>query len=511
MKLGKILNNVSFIEANFEINKEEDINSIAFHTDDVAKGGIFVAIKGYVTDGHKFIKKAKELGAKIAIVEDFSDEDIRQIKVENSRIALADMARNFYEDPTKKMNVVGITATNGKTTTAFMLDSILKEDGRKTGIIGTVLTRYDDVKIPSVLTTPESLTLQSYFRDMLDKNISDVTMEVSSSAQELFRNKNIDFDIVTFNNLGREHIDQHGSFENYFRFKSRLIRHAKEDAIAILNADDEKIYSLKDKTKAHVLTFSLENNESDFGIENLDLSSGKGKFTFKINRDLNIKDRIIKKSDFDIDLGSVGYSSVMNSLVAIIVSLVLGIEKETIKKALKDFKGVERRFELIFDEEFKILDDHFANEKNIDATMETLKEMDYENLNILYAIRGKRGVEVNREITERLVKWIKILKPKSLSATLSKDTVKEKDRVTDEELKVFKDILEKNNIRCKIYDSLEEAINKSIDLMEKDDVLLLAGCQGMDKGAGFVKDKLLRENMVKDIDGFSHRIDMRIC
>lgn len=511
MKLGKILNNVSIIEANFEINKEEDINSIAFHTDDVAKGSIFVAIKGYVTDGHKFIKKAKELGAKIAIVEDFSDEDIRQIKVENSRIALADMARNFYEDPTKKMNVVGITATNGKTTTAFMLDSILKEDGRKTGIIGTVLTRYDDVKIPSVLTTPESLTLQSYFRDMLDKNISDVTMEVSSSAQELFRNKNIDFDIVTFNNLGREHIDQHGSFENYFRFKSRLIRHAKEDAIAILNADDEKIYSLKDKTKAHVFTFSLENNESDFGIENLDLSSGKGKFTFKINRDLNIKDRIIKKSDFDIDLGSVGYSSVMNSLVAIIVSLVLGIEKETIKKALKDFKGVERRFELIFDEEFKILDDHFANEKNIDATMETLKEMDYENLNILYAIRGKRGVEVNREITERLVKWIKILKPKSLSATLSKDTVKEKDRVTDEELKVFKDILEKNNIRCKIYDSLEEAINKSIDLMEKDDVLLLAGCQGMDKGAGFVKDKLLRENMVKDIDGFSHRIDMRIC
>lgn len=511
MKLGKILNNVSIIEANFEINKEEDINSIAFHTDDVAKGGIFVSIKGYVTDGHKFIKKAKELGAKIAIVEDFSDEDIRQIKVENSRIALADMARNFYEDPTKKMNVVGITATNGKTTTAFMLDSILKEDGRKTGIIGTVLTRYDDVKIPSVLTTPESLTLQSYFRDMLDKNISDVTMEVSSSAQELFRNKNIDFDIVTFNNLGREHIDQHGSFENYFRFKSRLIRHAKEDAIAILNADDEKIYSLKDKTKAHVLTFSLENLESDFGIENLDLSSGKGKFTFKINRDLNIKDRIIKKSDFDIDLGSVGYSSVMNSLVAIIVSLVLGIEKETIKKALKDFKGVERRFELIFDEEFKILDDHFANEKNIDATMETLKEMDYENLNILYAIRGKRGVEVNREITERLVKWIKILKPKSLSATLSKDTVKEKDRVTDGELKVFKDILEKNNIRCKIYDSLEEAINKSIDLMEKDDVLLLAGCQGMDKGAGFVKDKLLRENMVKDIDGFSHRIDMRIC
>lgn len=511
MKLGKILNNLDIVDANYEIDKEIEIKNIAFHTDDVAEGGIFVAIKGYVTDGHKFIKKAKEMGAEIAVVEDYSDEEIKQIRVKNSRIALADMATNFYEDPSKDMKVIGITATNGKTTTAFMVDSILEEDKRKTGMIGTVLTRYADVMIPSVLTTPESLTLQSYFRDMKDKGVTDVTMEVSSSAQELYRNKNIDFDIVTFNNLGREHIDQHGSFENYFRYKSRLIRHAKEGALAILNADDEKIISLKDKTKAQVLSFSLENNEADFGIQDLDLSTGKGKFVFKINRDIKIKDFILEKSEFEIELGSVGYSSVMNSIVAIIVALCLEIDRETIKKALKDFKGVERRFELIFDEEFKILDDHFANEKNIDATMETLKEMDYKNLNILYAIRGKRGVEVNREITERLVKWIKILKPKSLSATLSKDTVKEKDRVTDEELKVFKDILEKNNIECKIYDTLEESVNDSIDLLENDDVLLLAGCQGMDKGAVFVKEKLLRENKVKDIEGFSHRIDKRIC
>lgn len=511
MKLGKILNNLDIVDANYEIDKETEIKNIAFHTDDVVEGGIFVAIKGYVTDGHKFIKKAKELGTEIAVVENYSDEDIKQIRVKNSRIALADMATNFYEDPSKDIEVIGITATNGKTTTAFMVDSILEEDERKTGMIGTVLTRYADVMIPSVLTTPESLTLQSYFRDMKDKGITDVTMEVSSSAQELYRNKNIDFDIVTFNNLGREHIDQHGSFENYFRYKSRLIRHAKDDALAILNADDEKIYSLKNKTKAQVLSFSLENNEADFGIQDLDLSTGKGKFIFTINRDIRIKDFVLEKSEFEIELGSVGYSSVMNSIVAIIVALCLEIDRETIKKALKDFKGVERRFELIFDEEFKILDDHFANEKNIDATMETLKEMDYKNLNILYAIRGKRGVEVNREITEKLVKWIKILKPKSLSATLSRDTVKEKDRVTDEELKVFKDILEKNNIECKIYDTLEESVNESIDLLENDDVLLLAGCQGMDKGAGFVKEKLLRENKVKDIEGFSHRIDKRIC
>lgn len=511
MKLSDILNNESILDTNFKIDGEKEINKIAFHTDDVVEGSIFVAIKGYITDGHKFIKKAKELGAEIAIVEDFVDVDIKQIKVKNSRIALADMAANFYKHPSKEMNVIGITATNGKTTTAFMVDSILKEDKRETGMIGTVLTRYKDVKIPSVLTTPESLTLQYYFRDMLNKNISDVTMEVSSSAQELFRDKNIDFDIVTFNNLGREHIDQHGSFEKYFHYKSRLIRYAKKDSIAILNADDEMIYSLREKTKAKVLSFSLENDKADFGISNLDLSTGKGKFIFNINRDIKLKDFTMKKSSFSVELGSVGYSSIMNSVVAIIVALCLNIESATIVKALKNFKGVERRFELIFDEDFKILDDHFANEKNIDATMETLRKMKYKNLNILYAIRGKRGVEVNREITERLVKWIKILNPKTLSATLSIDTVKEKDKVTKDELSIFKKILKENNIDCKIYDTLEESINNSIDLLNTGDVLLLAGCQGMDKGAKFVKEKLLRENKVIDIDGFSHRIDSRIC
>lgn len=511
MKLSEILNNVEIIDTNFKLDKNKDVEKIAFHTDDVEKGSIFVAIKGYVTDGHRFIEKSKELGAEVAIVEYFVDVDIKQIKVENSRITLADMATNFYKNPSKEMNIIGITATNGKTTTAFMIDSILKRDKRKTGIIGTVLTRYDDIKIPSVLTTPESLVLQSYLRDMKDREITDVTMEVSSSAQELFRNKNIDFDIVTFNNLGREHIDQHGSFENYFHYKSRLIRHAKKDAVVILNKDNEKIYSLKDYTKAKVLSFSLENNDADFGISNLDLSTGKGNFTFKINRDIDLGKFVIKKSDFDVKIGSVGYSSVMNSVVAIIVALCLGIEKNVIKKSLLEFKGVERRFELIYDEEFKILDDHFANEKNIDATMETLKEMEYKNLNILYAIRGKRGIEVNREITERLVKWINILKPKTFSATLSKDTVSEKDRVTDEELNVFKSVLEKNNIKYKIYDNLEEAVYNSIDQVKDEDVLLLAGCQGMDKGAKFVKEKLLKENKVKNIGQFTDRIDNRVC
>lgn len=511
MKLGEILKNVEIVSKNCEICKDQEIPVIAFHTDDVREGAIFVAIKGYVTDGHKFVQKAKDLGASLAIVEHEVNVPIRQIQVKNTRRALADMACNFYHHPSRDMNVIGITATNGKTTTAFMVEAILKGDKRETGMIGTVFTRYVDVKIPSILTTPESLTLQSYFDDMKNNGISDVIMEVSSAAQELYRDKNIDFDVVTFNNLGREHIDQHGSYENYFHYKSRLIRHAKKDALAILNADDEKILSLKEKTMAQVVTFSLNGNPADFSIENLDLSTGKGNFLFKINHDIVLKDLFHKKSEFTIELGSVGYSSVMNAVVAIIVGLSQKIKPEVIKNALLHFTGVERRFELIYDEEFKILDDHFANEKNIDATMETLRKMQYNCLHILYAVRGKRGVEVNREITERLVKWVEILKPETLSATLSRDIVGEKDRVTDEELNVFTKTLAHHDLSCKIYDYLGEAIEDAIDRLNKDDVLLLAGCQGMDKGAGFVKKKLLKESKVKDIENFIKRIDERIC
>lgn len=513
MKLKDLIKNVEILEANFDLNSalENDYKLVTHHTDDVVDESIFVAIKGYVTDGHKFVKKAKELGATLAVVEDYVDVEINQIKVNNSRIALADISNNFYHEPSKKMNMIGITATNGKTTTAFMVESVLKEDKRNTGIIGTVFTKYNDVMVPSILTTPESVVLQRYLDDMAQNNVTDVVMEVSSSAQELYRNKNIDFDFVTFNNLGREHIDQHGSFENYFKYKSRLIRNAKEDAVAVLNFDYDMIAELSNETKAQVLSYSLKNLDRDFGITDLDLSTGKGSFTFHVNRDIALKNIEIKKQSFKIELGAVGYSSVMNSLVAIIIGLCLGISVDTIQNALKKFAGVERRFELIYDEKFKILDDHFANENNIDATMKTLKEMDYNNLNILYAIRGHRGVEVNREIAEKLVYWMSILKPKRFAATLSKDVVTWKDEVSEDELNVFKKIMEENNISYEIYETLDEAVNDSINYLKDDDILLLAGCQGMDKAAKFVKDRLINDNLVTDVEVFSKRIDGRIC
>lgn len=509
MKLREILKDIDIIDIRGNIDLDTEITNMSYNSKNIEASGLFVAIKGKITDGHKYIKNAKNNGAIVAVVEDFKEVYIPQIKVDNTRTILADLAKNFYKDPSKDLKVIGITATNGKTTTSFMLKNILSENKINTGIIGTVYTKFADVNIPSILTTPESLELQKYFKEMLDKNISHVVMEVSSSAQQMLRVNNIDFDIVSFGNLSREHIDQHGSFENYFRDKSKIILNAKKGSFALLNMDNEYIASLKEKTKASVLTFSMENLDSDFGISKLDLSTGFGKFMFHVNRD--IKEINLKKQSFEVEMGSVGYASVMNGVIAISLALILQVDKNIILNALKNFKGVERRFELIYDENFKVLDDHFANEKNIDVTMTTLSQMNYKNLHILYAIRGNRGVELNRAVDERLCFWLKKLKASTLFTTFSEDTVKQKDKVTQEEKAVYAEVLKNNNIETVYFNELKDGINNILKKAQSGDIVLLAGCQGMDKGAKFVEKYLLENNLVTNIKDFIKRIDNRTC
>lgn len=487
-----------------------DIKNIRYNSNDVESGDLFVAIKGYLTDGHKYVKNAYEKGAVVAVVEDYVDVDIPQIKVENSRIALADLSNKYFNSPSEKINMVGITATNGKTTTSFMLDTIYRLAGYKTGIIGTVYTKYADVMVPSILTTPESYDLQRYLSDMVENKIEKVTMEVSSSAQELYRNKNIDFNIVTFNNFSREHIDQHGSFENYYKFKSKLIREAKDKTACVLNMDFDEIAKLKEKTKGQVVSYSLKNSDYDCTIKDLDLSTGFGNFTFEVLRDIEFNGVKIKPEKFYIELSASGYSSVMNSVVAIIVALLEGIDKKIIIKALKLFSGVERRCEMIYDGSFKVIDDHFANARNIDVTLDTLKQMQYKNLHVLYAIRGSRGVELNRETSERMARWFKDLGLDKVIATLSEDVVGKKDIVLDKELEVFKNTMSKNNMNFEIIDTLSDAIRIIVDDVNDGDVLLLAGCQGMDKGAGFLFDELSKRGKT-DLEILKDKVENRIC
>ncbi len=481
MKLRKILQGVETI-GNGE-NQNIEITGLSYHSKETEEGNLFFCIKGYETDGHQYLQHAVNNGAVAAVVEDIQPGiAVPQIRVKNSRVALARSGANFYDHPSKKLNTIGITATNGKTTTSFMAHKILKDRQLEAGIIGTVMVQYGDQKIPSLLTTPESLDLQKHFSNMVREKVSHVTMEVSSSAQELHRVEGVDFDIVTLNNISREHIDSHGSFQRYFEVKSRLITRAKEDSAAVLNLDDPYSKGLMNKTKAKVFTFGIEDAGGDFSVKDLDLSTGRGVFTLVVQRDLQHKGVLIPRGEIKINLSVPGFHSVYNSVVAAIIGLLSGVDKEGIQKSLKAFRGVERRFEFIYEEAFKIVDDHFANGGNIHMTLGTLKEMNYNKLHVLYAIRGKRGIAVNKENAEALVQWLPKLGVDELLATESRSHVMEKDRVTQEERRVFQEVTRRAGIPTTIIKELPQAIEAVLQKAEAGDVVLLAGCQGMDYG-----------------------------
>ncbi|OZU89250.1 UDP-N-acetylmuramyl peptide synthase [Virgibacillus indicus] len=490
MKLSQLLTSLH-IENKVEY-EDLEIQGVSYHSQKAEPGHLFVCIKGYKTDGHKYIKDAVNRGVSAAVVEEIQENiDIPQFQVKNSRAALARLGNIYYDYPSNKLKMTGITATNGKTTTSYMANAILEKAGLTTGLIGTVSIKNGNETIPSELTTPESLDLQYFLNEMVHNDVSHVTMEVSSSALELYRVAGVNYDIVTLNNISREHIDTHGSFENYFHYKSSLIRDASENSFAILNLDDDYSASLINKTNANVIAFGVNSAEGYIHCKNLDLSTGRAKYTFEILKTIRVNDDLVYKPfQFDVELGVPGLHSVYNSMVAIIIGLLNGVSISAIQQTLKEFKGVPRRFQFILESEFKIIDDHFANPGNIDVTMETVNFMDYKQLHLVYAIRGQRGPVTNRENAETIVKWASKLGLKEIIATKSVSHVTSKDEVSDEEVVSFLDVMTKAGIEVKLYDELPDAIQDGLEQAEKGDLVVLAGCQGMDEGAG-IADELL--------------------
>lgn len=497
MELTNLMNQLSIIDV--KNAKNINITGLAYNSRKVEDGQVFVCIKGFKADGHKFAGQAVESGAVALVVEDFIEGlEVPQYKVENARKALAALASAYYDHPTSKLKTIGITATNGKTSTSFMTNAILENHGLKTGLMGTVVVKIGDYAEPSELTTPESLDLQCFYAKMVDEGVTHATMEVSSSALELKRVDCVDFDIVSLINISREHIDLHSSFEKYFEHKSSLIRNAGADKVAILNLDDTYSASLINKTQATVFTIGVEDQSADVICKDLDLSTGRAKFNLVIQRDLVTNDLVIPKQQFSIELSTPGFHSVYNSMVSIVFGLLCGVPVETIQKSLFEFVGVERRFEIIFEEDFKIIDDHFANSGNIDITLGTLEKMDFNRLSLIYAIRGDRGVTVNRENAETIAKWAPRLGIHEITATLSKSHVTSKDTVSEEEVRVFKEVMDEAGINVHLYEELPEAISFGLSEVSEGDLVLLGGCQGMDYGAKIALEQL--ESILPDVD-----------
>lgn len=499
MKLKKLIEGLEFVEYKGCFPDELEITSVTNDSRKVKEGSLFVAIKGYLQDGHDFIEMARKKGAAAAVVTEFrEDVDIFQVRVQNARETLSALSAKLMGHPTRKLRMVGITATNGKTTTSYILDHIYSMAGYRTGLIGSVVIKVGDRFVHSELTTPESSDLQLIFSEMVEEKIERTVMEVSSSALELYRVHDVDFDIVAFNNFSREHIDQHGSLEKYYDAKSSLVRNAKEGAFAVLNMDDEATYSLRGETKAHVVSFSTKDDTADLYCSDLDLSSGRAKFLLKIRQDIVGLEGVIEKGEYPVSLMVPGFHSVVNSLSAMAMALIDGVQMRDVISAVETFGGVERRFQYIYDEEFIIIDDHFANASNIDMTLESLVKLNYNKLHLVYAIRGNRGPTVNRENITTLLKWRDRLHMDEIIGTKSGEYVTSKDKVTEEEIRVFHEELEKSDLNVILYEELKEAIYDAIDKAQPGDVVLLAGSQGMDHGARVALEYIYEQKDCKD-------------
>lgn len=310
------------------------IEGVSYDSRKVHPGDLFFCVPGLVADGHDHAPAAVDAGAAALCVERTLDLDVPQVLVTDARRAMARIAADFYGRPADDMTILGVTGTNGKTTTAFMLEAILRADGRSTGLIGTIATRIGDEVEPGVRTTPESLDLQALFARMRDKGVDSVAMEVTSHALVLHRVESLRFAAVGFTNLSQDHLDFHPTMEDYFAAKSSLFLPERAAAGAV-NIDDPYGRKLLDASPIGSIGFGTSD---DADVRPRDVKLEPSGTTLAI---------ITPAGEFEVRTKLVGHFNVSNCLGAAAIALQAGIGIDAIAEGLASIDAVPGRFESI--------------------------------------------------------------------------------------------------------------------------------------------------------------------
>ncbi len=362
---------------------EGEISELVYDTRKVCKDAMFVCIVGTAFDSHEKAAEVAAAGAKVLIVSKEVEvpENVTVIKVADTRYALALISAAYFDYPANTLKVIGITGTKGKTTTTFMIKSILENAGYKVGLIGTIETIIGEQHIPANNTTPESYIVQEYFAEMLKAGCQICVMEVSSQGLMMHRTAGIPFEIGIFTNLAPDHIgpNEHSSFEEYAQCKGMLFKQCK---VGIANADDENFdMVMKDHTcKLETIGFS---EKADLRAGNVNLVGRPGYLgvTYDLSGLLN----------FPVEIDIPGKFSVYNSLVAIAVCRHFDIERENIIEALKAAKAKGRIEQVKVSDDFMLLIDYAHNAMSLESLLSTLKEYHPERLVCLFGCGGNRS------------------------------------------------------------------------------------------------------------------------
>ncbi|WP_027340480.1 UDP-N-acetylmuramoyl-L-alanyl-D-glutamate--2,6-diaminopimelate ligase [Halonatronum saccharophilum] len=472
-----------------------EIYNISNNSKEVREGSIFVAIKGFKTDGHKYIVEAIKRGATVIIGEEEIEvpKNITYIIVDDSRKALAQLALEFYDNPSQALRMIGVTGTVGKTTITAMVDAIINNIVGKTGLIGTLHTKIGDKYYfdPQKCTTPNSLLLNETLRLMKKEKIDYVSMEVSSHALKLDRVLGIDFDIAIFTNLSYDHMEFHKTIDDYYSSKEKLFVNLREDKYGVINIDSDYANSIIENTSATIYTYGI-NKDSDISAKNIVANKSGIEFDLVINNKILTNfTKIIEPNSIRIKLPLLGIHNIYNSLASILATLLLGFSLEDIKGGLEKFKGIKRRMELVYDGEFTVIDDFAHNPVGLEANFKTIKDFDYNNLYIVHFLKGQRGIEANKINADIIGDWADKLRIKELITTKCEDQVIEKNRVLAKEEESFLNTIMEKEIKTQSYTMLEPAIKETLSKVKKDDLLLLLGGPGLDKGADIVKEHII--------------------
>lgn len=440
-----------------------DVNHLIYDSRKVADGDVFVCVSGAVCDGHSFIPQVMKNGAKAVIVErEFAaldlngNEELTIVRVENTREALAHMSAAYFGNPAKELKVIGITGTKGKTTTTYMIKSILENAGFKTGLIGTIETIIGDECIPACNTTPESYVVQETFRKMVEAGCQCVVMEVSSQGLMLHRVSGFTFDYGIFTNLEPDHIgpNEHKDMEEYIACKSKLFSQCK---VGILNADDSHLEEILKNHTCQVETFGMS-KKAELRATGLHLWREQGS--------LGIAYDLSGLLDMKVSIDIPGKFSVYNSMAAIAICRHFGVSEENIVKALKNI-CVKGRVELVkVSDDFTLMIDYAHNAMALESLLTTLKEYQPKRLVCLFGCGGNRSKLRRYEMGE-------------VSSKLADLTVITSDNPRDEEpMDIINDILvgvHKADGEYVTIPDRKEAIRYCIQNGQEGDIIVLAG------------------------------------
>lgn len=428
-----------------------EVKGVTCDSSAVQQGFVFVCIKGTRFDGHSFAEKALQSGAVAVVVErDMGLEN--QIVVTDTHAAYATICAKWFGNPADALTLVGVTGTNGKTSVTYMMKKILEAAGHKVGLVGTIQNMIGDEVIASQNTTPNAYELNSLFQRMKEEGCSHVVMEVSSHALDQCRVYQLNFDVAVFTNLTQDHLDYHGTMENYLAAKKRLFSMCKT---AVINKDDEYAAELVNGLDCEIVTYST-GNDATFSAKAIQYKPAQVEYELVSNTILR-----------HIRLHVGGQFSVYNSMASAIAAVQLGISDELVAKALDSLKGVKGRAEVVpTDRDFTVIIDYAHTPDGLKNILKTFKECKKNRLIVLFGCGG------DRDKTKRPLMG-------GVAVRLADYCIITSDNPrTEDPSAIIEDILTGvSGVKTpyKVIENRIEAIRYAISMAEKDDIIVLAG------------------------------------